>query len=71
MVSHVNNTCIVAGSFPEGVNGGSYGYPGGVGVHSTTMDAHPGGPHSQPHSTAHSIPENANHLPKADSSEVH
>ena len=58
--------------FTEGVNGaGSYGYPGGMGVHSTTMDTHPGGPHSQPHSTAHNMSDTANHLPKADSSEVH
>ncbi|XP_045189331.1 C-terminal-binding protein-like isoform X2 [Mercenaria mercenaria] len=68
--------------YPESMNGGG-GYPfpnpaaaaaaaASLGVHSTTMDAHPPVSHSTPHSTPHStLPESGNHLSKPESSDVH
>ncbi|KAL4231396.1 C-terminal-binding protein 1 [Mactra antiquata] len=61
--------------YPESMNGGGYPFPNpaaaaaaaSLGVHSTTMDAHPPVSHSTPHSTPHStLPES-----KPESSEVH
>lgn len=67
--------------YPESMNGGGYPFPNpaaaaaaaaSLGVHSTTMDAHPPVSHSTPHSTPHStLPESGNHLSKPESSDVH
>lgn len=65
--------------YPDSVNGPAYAFnPAAVamGVHSTTMDAHPAvvqqHSHSTPHSTPHStLPDSGNHMAKAESSEVH
>lgn len=68
-------------TYPESMNGGGYPFPNpaaaaaaaaSMGVHSTTMDAHPAVSHSTPHSTPHStLPESANHMSKSESSDVH
>lgn len=68
--------------YPESMNGGGYPFPSpaaaaaaaaSLGVHSTTMDAHPPVSHSTPHSTPHStLSESGNHLSgKPESSDVH
>ncbi|XP_064631602.1 C-terminal-binding protein-like isoform X2 [Lineus longissimus] len=66
------STRSAAPPFPDSVNGsggGGYGAFNPVGVHSTTMDTHPGAPHVPAHGTPHStLGDTSNHLPKAESS---
>ncbi|KAK6185579.1 hypothetical protein SNE40_007782 [Patella caerulea] len=63
--------------FPDSMNGAGYGAfnpaaAAAMGVHSTTVEQHPAVSHSTPHTTAHStLADSGNHMPKAESSEVH